>query len=214
MGIILEALGLATNADSENSKGSKGPKGPGGSMGAKDTKNSENHDDPEASNNTKINLGGLVYSGPNVYSGRCKHLLEEYGDELEKKEAKLVLKHVQVQDEHVYPLLPPQYNTRTIGSKYANLDYDEEKKRTTKYDGIVCTCGDRKAYNGPSMGEKGVKVKTVVVGAKKRKKCKNCENCKREKCLKCMFCLQPHLKKPCKLKVCLFPIVPNCPCFT
>ena len=161
------------------------------------------------------NLGGLVYNGPNVYLDYCQQLKEYYeDDDLKLKEVKLVLRPVQVKEEHVYEIRPPQYKSH---SQYVSrLDPEEEKARSIKNKNIVCQCGFKKKIKSTVTKSEGIRnfSKTkVMTGHKKRSRCKLCENCLRDPCRKCEFCLKPHLHKPCRLRECLFPIVPKCPCF-
>ena len=158
------------------------------------------------------NLGGLVYNGPNVYPDYCQQLKEDYEDK-DLKEVKLVLRPVKVKEEHVYEIRPPQYKSNS--QHVSRLDPEEEKDRSIKNKNIVCQCGFTKKIKSTISREGG---KThirgqVVKGQKRRTRCMRCDNCLRDPCLQCQFCLKPHLKKPCKLRECQFPIVPKCPCF-
>ncbi len=81
-----------------------------------------------------------------------------------------------------------------INSFSRNIDRStltEEQLRSLKYIHKVCKC------------KRNVR----------KHRCRKCEQCKAPKCGKCRNCLNPPLKQACSGKVCLFPIIPNCPCF-
>ena len=159
------------------------------------------------------NLGGLVYNGPNVYPDYCQQLKEDYEDK-DLKEVKLVLRPVKVKEEHVYEIRPPQYKSNS--QHVSRLDPEEEKDRSIKNKNIVCQCGFTKKITPVKVIREGHKSHVrnkVVQGQKRRTRCKLCDNCLRDPCRKCDNCLKPHLKKPCRLRECQFPIVPKCPCF-
>ena len=154
-------------------------------------------------------FGGLVYNGPNVFPKYCQHLKEEY----DVADVKLVLRPVPVKEEHMYTTRPPQFESIRSG----RLAPEEEKERSIKNQNTFCRCGfEKKIQGGAVIHREGHKThirKKVTVGQKRRTRCKLCENCLRPPCRKCDFCLKPHLKKPCVLRECLFPVVPKCPCF-
>merc|ERR1712150_321982 len=105
------------------------------------------------------------------------------------------------------PTNVPKPNSKKPGME---RDAENEKNRSIAYKDIVCHCGFDKPLDHAD-GEGGKK--TVKTGHKKRSRCKECKGCLAPKCMNCKFCINPKLKKPCQDKICLFPIVPKCPCF-
>ena len=79
--------------------------------------------------------------------------------------------------------------------------------------GKVCQCGTMKEISHTKKGQKTNKNK-VKIGGKRKMRCKKCVGCLASKCNKCVFCLNASMKKTCELRQCLFPVVPNCPCFS
>ena len=149
-------------------------------------------------------MGGLVYNGPNVFPKYCQHLKEEY----DVADVKLVLRPVPVKEEHMYTTRPPQFESIRSG----RLAPEEEKERSIKNQNIICRCGF-KTKPSKIEGIRGIVREEVIKGQKRRTRCNRCTNCLRDPCRECNFCLKPHLKKPCVLRECLFPVVPKCPCF-
>lgn len=163
------------------------------------------------------NLGGLVYKGPDLYKKYCHDQYILYRDEMALKEVKLSLKPVSVAEENRYEVISPAF-ARTLAFEGAATDDDEEVRRSIKNREVNCKCGIRKTLDkGVVIQREGHKThvrKQVFVGGQRRRRCKRCTACLAPRCEKCIFCLNPSMKKPCQDKVCLFPIVPKCPCFS
>ena len=81
---------------------------------------------------------------------------------------------------------------------------DESQRRSLANHKRVCRCGTKVEH---SSG------KTVHSGFKKRSRCRKCDGCRASKCGACANCLNPRNKQCCERKICLFPVVPKCPCF-
>ena len=58
-------------------------------------------------------LGGLVYTGPNIYQEFCQHLYDQNQNEHQLKDARLVLSPIEVKEEHRYPVKPPTFKQVT-----------------------------------------------------------------------------------------------------
>lgn len=71
--------------------------------------------------------------------------------------------------------------------------------------GKVCKCDEKL---GLAKGVGG-----AWKGKQRRFPCRKCANCVRPKCGKCSNCLKPSNKQACIERKCLFPKIPNCPCF-
>jgi hypothetical protein len=89
-----------------------------------------------------------------------------------------------------------------------------EQQRSVVNQKLVCRCGTTKkmSFQVDRIGKSHTRSK-VYIGGKRRMPCKECAGCKAPKCNKCKFCLQAHLKKSCEQRKCLFPKIPQCPCF-
>ena len=80
--------------------------------------------------------------------------------------------------------------------------------------GKVCRCGSTKILAVPPQGNGvGKKRSKVYVGGKRKVRCNKCTGCLAANCNICKHCRLPHWKKPCVERTCLFPILPECPCF-
>ena len=97
----------------------------------------------------------------------------------------------------------------TIRHTVSTDQVTSEQRRSVVNQKIFCKCGVTRVVEAEENSKKG----KVLVGNKRRMRCRECAGCKATKCNECQFCLKPHLKKPCVRKVCLFPVVPKCPCF-
>ena len=77
-------------------------------------------------------LGGLIYKGPvQAYDNFMKNLWDSCGATTEHnlKKAKLSLTHVEVKEEHRYPIEPPQFvNNYLAAVKEAEVVVPEELK--------------------------------------------------------------------------------------
>lgn len=153
-------------------------------------------------------MEGMVYIGADIYiEWRTRHF-DLNQEEYDLKELSVDLKPVQVQPEHIVPFKPPTFSP----TKMADTDgKDERKLKSIKNRNVVCRCGTTKPWPKKEGGK--VNRQRVYVGGKRRMRCKECEGCLAPKCNKCDFCLYKQLKKPCQERVCLYPKVPNCPCF-
>jgi len=171
-------------------------------------------------------LGGFVFNGTSKpYEDFKKTLWDMYSTEFSLKELQMNLTEVEVKEEHRYPIKAPEFDFRkalkrkdiVIPEVPEELKDDKDIQRAIVNYEKVCKCGSMKDWKGPLNKSKGAKRtmerKKVLVGGKRKLRCKKCTGCLAQNCKKCKFCTQPHLKKPCINRVCLFPVVPNCPCF-
>jgi len=172
-------------------------------------------------------LGGLIYKGPvQAYDNFMKNLWDSCGATTEHnlKKVKLSLTHVEVKEEHRYPIEPPQFvNNYLAAVKEAEVVVPEELKEDVEIQRAVanlnkvCRCGSMKEMETPNtikrMGQKAHNRTRVLIGGKRKMRCKKCTGCKAPRCNKCIFCIKASMKKPCENRKCLFPIVPKCPCF-
>ena len=98
---------------------------------------------------------------------------------------------------------------RYIEQKTKDVDVstlDEAQRRSMANQKKVCKCGKKVAdVSGRKVG--------VYAGFKKRSRCRKCEGCTAPKCRTCIHCLTPSNKQSCEKRICLFPIIPKCPCF-
>ena len=154
-------------------------------------------------------LGGLIYKGPvQAYDNFMKNLWDSCGATTEHnlKKAKLSLTHVEVKEEHRYPIEPPQFvNNYLAAVKEAEVVVPEELKKDLEI--------QRAIANRDKLCRCGSVIGGVLIGGKRKNRCKKCTGCLAIRCNKCIFCKRPHMKKPCENRKCLFPIVPKCPCF-
>ena len=152
-------------------------------------------------------LGGLIYKGPvKAFDDFKQNLWDSFGatTEYNLKKVKLCLPHVEVKEEHRYPIETPQFVINYLASLSEvvvpeELKEDLEIQRAIANRDKVCRCGS--VIGG------------VLIGGKRKNRCKKCTGCLAIRCNKCIFCKRPHMKKPCENRKCLFPIVPKCPCF-
>lgn len=167
-------------------------------------------------------LGGYVWIGQDVYKKFRQVTFDNNQEKFDLKELNLTLKSVKVLEEHRYPIVPPAFTFQSepregIPAIPEGAENDEEIQRSIINRNKVCQCGSKKALSVPVRiardGQKKHTRQTVMVGGLRRTRCKKCEGCLAEPCRKCNFCLVPSMKKPCKLRVCRFPVIPKCPCF-
>jgi len=170
-------------------------------------------------------LGGLAFKGPSKpYEDFKQTIWDTYGNEYNLKKVQMSLSHVEVKEEHRYPIKPPCFDFSVslkgvdIPPVPEELKNDTEIQRAIANMGKVCRCGSTKELKGNQRiiqreGGKSHIRKQVYVGGKRKMRCKKCTGCLAPKCKKCNFCTKPHLKKPCERRNCLFPVVPKCPCF-
>lgn len=170
-------------------------------------------------------LGGLIYKGPvQAFDDFKQNLWDSCGatTEYNLKKVKLSLPHVEVKEEHRYPIEPPKFVNNYLASVSEvvvpdELKEDLEIQRAVANLNKVCRCGSMKEMEKPNtikrMGQKAHNRTRVLIGGKRKMRCKKCTGCKAPRCNKCIFCIKASMKKPCENRKCLFPIVPKCPCF-
>ena len=165
-------------------------------------------------------LGGTVWKGKHLLLDWYDNLCRQYFDRPEiLKKPLLVLNKAEI--------TPEQFELATLDSEQSlatlvqtpvvNIEgLSEEQQRSVVNQKIVCKCGTNKKMDVKVEREDGKdQVRThVYAGHKKRSRCKTCAGCLAIKCGTCKFCLYKHLKKPCVLKTCQFPVIPKCPCFS
>ena len=160
-------------------------------------------------------IGGVVWTGKDLWSVWLEDQCRKYYDEAEVlKTMRVVLEQAQVSAEDLELATEGllQHLASMLETPIVAIDgLSYEQQRSVVNQKIVCKCGTTKKM---TSGE-GSKVNrtSVWTGFKKRSRCKECPGCLAKKCGECNHCLKPHLKKPCVLKVCQFPVVPKCPCF-
>ena len=170
-------------------------------------------------------LGGFVFKGSaKTYEDFKQTLWDTYGIKFGLKKVQMNLTQVEVKEEHRYPIKPPVFDFKAIYSKRKGIPVvpeelkgDQEIQRAIANLDKVCRCGSMKENKHKRIikreGRKDHIRKKVYVGGKNKRRCKKCTGCLAPSCKKCKYCTKPHLKKPCVNRVCLFPVVPNCPCF-
>ena len=164
-----------------------------------------------------------IYAGPDIASQDIRKIYSQHVDEFDLKQPKLVLTRCAINPEDISPYLNDDEErisedmelsevTKTVNEN----DKTEEKIRSLANKNRVCHCGYDKNMEVKVNrdGQNAYFKKTVRTGFKKRSRCKQCKGCLASKCGKCTPCLRPSMKKPCVDKVCLYPVVPNCPCFS
>ncbi len=163
-------------------------------------------------------IGGVVWIGKDLLpvwlEDQC---LKYYDDAAQLKTVKVDLEQVQLTPEQMELAtedleqhLASMLETPTVAIEGLST----EQQRSVVNQKIVCKCGTTKkmTYDVERDGKTHFRSK-VWTGFKKRSRCKACPGCLAKKCGECNYCLKAHLKKPCVLKVCQFPVVPKCPCF-
>ena len=171
-------------------------------------------------NNKTDYAKGFAYTGPDVDAEARNRLFAENKDEFGLRGCLVSLKRQHVDESIPLPKIwktPYRENQRLSNLGYIRRKewteekYEEEKQRSIANEKVVCKCGSSKDLD--TVTSHGQKRSKVMVGGKRRTRCKNCEGCKAPRCEQCPPCLKPSLKKPCLQKVCLFPVIPKCPCF-
>ena len=165
------------------------------------------------------------YCGPNVYQEWLTQQNEKFGAQLKLCSTRVVrITRAQLKEKGV-EIPRPRHMVGVAGSgqniqsmkkalfrdqaRIKDLSQmEEQQQRSVKNAEIICKCGKEK-YMTNSAGNR-VKVK---VGFHKRSRCKKCVGCLAKKCDQCVNCLNPRNKQSCIDKICLFPIIPKCPCF-
>jgi hypothetical protein len=161
-------------------------------------------------------LGGIVWNGKDLLTQWYDDQCEKYFYETEVlKKPKLVLDRIELTADQLE--LAVEDAERSVASLTTKPTISieglsEEQVRSVQNQKIVCKCGHSKKMEVDKDGVKYSRV-SVWTGFKKRTRCKKCPGCLAIKCGECKNCTQKHLKKPCVLKVCQFPVTPKCPCF-
>ena len=164
-----------------------------------------------------------VYTGPDFLEQDIAEEYDKYRSTFNLKNPKLLLAHANIPKDQFQPYVwndveqlsesSVVLSVTTNGEEKNNV---EEKIRSVANKDRVCHCGHDKRMEVKVNrdGQNSYFKKTVRTGFKKRSRCKKCKGCLAPKCGRCTPCLRPAMKKPCVDKICLFPVVPNCPCFS
>ena len=163
-------------------------------------------------------LGGIVWIGKDLFRQWDEEQFHLYSKETpELKDVTVVVKSHEVTDDQLEWAM--EAAKRAIastleGPNIASGDLSTEQQRSVVNQNVVCRCGTTKKmeYEVQRDGKTQIRSK-VYVGGKRKMRCKECSGCKAARCKECKNCLFPHLKKPCVQTICLFPVVPKCPCF-
>ena len=163
-----------------------------------------------------------LYIGPDILGKELETLYMRWNVGFGLKRPKLSLIQEDVSQEKFFPYLHNDDEQMLEGLILTTTNNDdsssntEEKIRSLANKNRVCQCGydKRMEVKVNRDGQNAYFKKTVRTGFKKRSRCKQCKGCLASKCGKCTPCLRPAMKKPCVDKICLFPVVPKCPCFS
>ena len=164
-----------------------------------------------------------VYTGADVLGQDIEKLYNQHMVQFDLKKPRLSQIQDKISPDKFLPYLQPDDEKLLEGLATACArDNDdgsgdtEEKIRSLANKDRVCQCGydKRMEVKVSRDGQNSYLKKTVRTGFKKRSRCKQCKGCLASKCGKCTPCLRPAMKKPCVDKICLFPVVPKCPCFS
>jgi hypothetical protein len=129
-------------------------------------------------------LGGLIYKGPvKAFDDFKQNLWDSCGATTEHnlKKVKLSLPHVEVKEEHRYPIEPPQFVNNYLASVAEvvvpeELKEDLEIQRAIANRDKVCRCGSMKEMETPNtikrMGQKAHNRTKVLIGGKRKMRCK------------------------------------------
>ena len=166
-------------------------------------------------------LGGYSYTGPDLFPAFADDEFNRNRKSFDLKPVSIMITKVEVQDEQILPVIPPKFKDvpkpKSKAKEPSALDIEAERLRSIQNKDKVCTCGEKKKLAKSVVVERsGFKNSirtTAVYGAKKRKRCKKCEGCLAPSCNKCICCLNPKMKQSCRQRICLYPIIPRCPCF-
>ena len=173
----------------------------------------------------EVEQTSYAYVGPDILGQDMEKLYKKHHQEFELKWPMLVLKREQVVNPEDFL---PEINKVNEAIAKSSLSVAaelvegggknaEEKMRSLANKNRVCQCGYDKRMEvkvNKGNGQNAYFKKTVRTGFKKRSRCKQCKGCLATKCGRCTPCLRPAMKKPCVDKICLFPVVPKCPCFS
>jgi len=143
-------------------------------------------------------LGGFRYIGPKILQEKDQEYFQSHQKEYNLKNLTVALPIIEIREEHKYEISPPSFASDAI--QIGNVENIEQRRSITNKD-VMCRCGFKSNKTG------------AHTGFKKRMRCKTCARCTAPKCGKCRPCNVPSMKKPCENRVCLFPIIPKCPCF-
>ena len=153
---------------------------------------------------------GFEYVGPDIDREVRSELFGERQQEFGLKPCSITLKNHTFSDSMPLPKIRkrPEFKPKFKRKSWDPEKIALEKERSLANAKITCKCGHQNTLKpGSSSRSK------AHAGFKKRVRCYNCEPCKAPKCGQCAPCLKPALKKPCTNKICLYPVVPKCPCF-
>ncbi len=159
---------------------------------------------------------GWTYLGPRVYEEWRMNWLNRYSNII-AKELKVQVKK-ELFDPEKYPMPKRQmesvfrnlngwnFKEKIREEKFKKMDLStltDEQRRSYDNRFNVCKCGGKRIVNG----------KVCWYGGKRKLRCRKCQGCKSSNCGRCVNCLNPRNKQACVNKVCLFPNLPDCPCF-
>ena len=164
-----------------------------------------------------------VYRGQDFLGQDIAEEYDKYRSTFNLKNPKLLLAHENIPKDKFQPYVWNDVEQLSESSVVVSVNTNgeeknnvEEKIRSVANKDRVCHCGHDKRMEVKVNrdGQNSYFKKTVRTGFKKRSRCKQCKGCLAPKCGRCTPCLRPAMKKPCVEKICLFPVVPNCPCFS
>ena len=164
-----------------------------------------------------------VYAGQDILGQEMYNLHRQYKTEFDLKRPRLALPQEKISPEAFLPYIQNVEEDIATSISLATAVQNnevgkskEEKIRSLANKDRVCQCGydKRMEVKVSRDGQNAYFKKTVRTGFKKRSRCKQCKGCLAPKCGRCTPCIRPAMKKPCVDKICLFPVVPKCPCFS
>ena len=170
-----------------------------------------------------ITQTSYLYIGPDILGQEIEKFYGRHRSTFALKRPKLSLVQEYVDPGEFLPYMEKANeelaNSLALGVGANNSDggkNSEEKIRSLVNKNRVCQCGydKRMEVKVNRDGQNAYFKKTVRTGFKKRSRCKQCKGCLAPKCGRCTPCIRPAMKKPCVDKICLFPVVPKCPCFS
>jgi hypothetical protein len=152
----------------------------------------------------------IRYIGPDVYTAFKQEQFDAHKQLHGLKKVSVRLSVIQnINESAMYDVKPPTFQSVINQLIAMGIQFeDENNRRSMQNRNVFCKCGhSEKPRNGSSNRS------FVIVGLKKRVRCQKCAPCLTSKCNECQFCLKPSMKKSCEKRICVFPKVPNCPCF-
>jgi len=147
-------------------------------------------------------VGGILWTGEeDLFMVWDRNQIKKYSNvaKLPLKQGRITLQRYHATEEQIEAALER-------AKKFETLRSNETKK-------LNCSCGGTR-FN-PSLKDRRSKDKRkqVRIGQKRRVRCQKCPACLTPPCRKCKFCKNRSFKKPCQERVCLYPLLPKCPCF-